>query len=325
MVSIAHQEYSKAPLYKREFLFAMIAFHIYSYLFDTIRNRQEKTIIALTEKEILAHHGMKEGENLILKDVFIGEDEFIHTAIIGDLRKPPLLFVHGFLGTLVYYSNLYMGLSQHFCVYSIDCPGAGLSSRVHFSPKTNEEAVAYFVDRIEKFKKTIGLDKFYLAGHSMGAYCSFFYTIKNPEDVKCLFMLSPAGFREVDYDHPFVQNLNNPKTFKEKMQKELDDFLHNRQLNYRDFLGFLGPVSRDIIREISKKAFKIKDEELEMMTEYSYHLSRMKTCWDKAVHLIFKDGPYSRNPMIKHIERLKHKCFIYFGYFLIDELFRRGF
>lgn len=292
----------------------MIAFQTFNYFLETIQNREEREAMLYTEKKILAYNGLIEGENLLIKDIPIGEKEFIHTAIIGDQAKPPLLLVHGFLGTLVYYSKLFPGLSKHFCIYTIDCPGAGLSSRSKFTPKTNEEAVSFFIEKIEKLKKALKLQRFYLAGHSMGAYCSFFYSIRNPGDVICLFLLSPAGFREVDHEHPFVQSRKNPKTWREKFGIELDSFLSKRHLNYRDFLGFLGPVSRDVIRGISMEAFSLESgEELDMMTEYSYHLSRMKTCWDKAVHLIFKDGPFSTNPIIKHVELLQTKCYIYFG------------
>lgn len=293
----------------------MIAFHFFNYFLDTVTKREEKDILAFTEKRLLELQGLYEGKNLVLKDFPIGKDEFVHTAIIGDPSKPPLLFLHGFLGTLVYYCKLFYDLSKEFCIYTFDFPGAGLSSRNNFWPQSNSEVLDYFMDQMGKIKKALGLTKFYLAGHSMGAYLSYYYCLKNPEDVICFFMLSPAGFRDVDPDHPFVKSLKHPQSLKVRLVNNLHFFLHRRNLNYRDFLSFLGPVGRQIIRTVSRNYLRIPDgEELELMIEYTYHVSRLKTCWDKSVHLIFKDGPYSPNPMINHIQNFKNKCFIYFGY-----------
>ena len=90
-------------------------------------------------------------------------------------------------------------LSSIFCVYFIDIVGMGGSSRpdnylrFKFSP---QDSIDYFVSYIEKWRIEIGdLKDFILAGHSFGGYIAGNYTVKYPQHVKKLLMLSPIGVR----------------------------------------------------------------------------------------------------------------------------------
>lgn len=54
----------------------------------------------------------------------------------------------------------------------------GLSSRPSYEAGPAEEILDEFVETIEGFRKAIGFEKFYLAGHSLGGYISLGYSLK---------------------------------------------------------------------------------------------------------------------------------------------------
>lgn len=69
----------------------------------------------------------------------------------------------------------------------------GLSSRPEFNCKTTEEAVNFFVNSMEEWRKALSLSSFFLCGHSLGGYVASAYTLKFPSRVLKLILLSPAG------------------------------------------------------------------------------------------------------------------------------------
>ncbi len=71
--------------------------------------------------------------------------------------------------------------------------GMGLSSRPEFKGTNTLETIEYFVEGMEKWRESVGLSHFYLGGHSFGGYISAQYTLKYPEKVKKLFLISSAG------------------------------------------------------------------------------------------------------------------------------------
>jgi cardiolipin-specific phospholipase len=49
---------------------------------------------------------------------------------------------------------------------------------------------------LEAWRVAKNLDSFYLVGHSLGGYISSLYTIKYPQRVKKLLLVSPIGFHQ---------------------------------------------------------------------------------------------------------------------------------
>ena len=131
----------------------------------------------------------------------MGPNTYIHTVIFEPDHPPPsapsepatpLVMIHGFgCGIPQYYKN-YDHLHSTRCVYSIDLPGYGRSTRSKFTEdsETNENM---FVDYLEKWRLAVGLEKFILLGHSFGGYLSAAYTIKYPMYVRHLVLNDPWG------------------------------------------------------------------------------------------------------------------------------------
>jgi pimeloyl-ACP methyl ester carboxylesterase len=105
----------------------------------------------------------------------------------------PLVMIHGFgCGIPQFYKN-FDHLHSNRKLYAIDLPGFARSTRVNFTPdaKICEQE---FVDYIEKWREGVGLEKFILLGHSLGAFLSCCYTMRHPSRVRHLILDDPWGF-----------------------------------------------------------------------------------------------------------------------------------
>ena len=108
------------------------------------------------------------------------------------MEKFPLVMIHGFgAGILQFYKNL-DHLHSDRRLFAIDLPGFARSSRMLFTPEA-EAAEQEFVDAIEKWREAVGLEKFILLGHSLGAFLSCSYAMSYPSRVRHLIMDDPWG------------------------------------------------------------------------------------------------------------------------------------
>lgn len=75
--------------------------------------------------------------------------------------------------------------------------GKGSSDRPDNFDKDNmspEECADYFIDALEEWRRqTDDLTGFFLAGHSFGGHLTGLYTVRYPNHVKKLLIMSPIG------------------------------------------------------------------------------------------------------------------------------------
>ena len=133
----------------------------------------------------------------------VGPNAYIHTIIFESEQAPsvdeeprlPLVMIHGFgCGIPQFYKN-FDHLHSNRKLYAIDLPGFARSTRVKFTPDA-EKCEQEFVDYIEKWREGVGLEKFILLGHSLGAFLSSAYTMRHPSRVRHLILDDPWGFPE---------------------------------------------------------------------------------------------------------------------------------
>ena len=88
--------------------------------------------------------------------------------------------VHGFgCGLGAFYKNIdHLHSTRH--LYAFDILGFGRSSRTPFStdPEMIEEQ---YVESFENWRQAMGLERFILLGHSLGAYLCTAYAMKYPD------------------------------------------------------------------------------------------------------------------------------------------------
>lgn len=100
-------------------------------------------------------------------------------------RGDSLLVIHGGGGGVnAWIDNLEL-LAEHFTVYAPDLPGFGNSQSID-----DRFSVPEYVDFIESFTGELGLEQFYLIGHSVGGGIAIQYALDYPEKIKRLVLIS---------------------------------------------------------------------------------------------------------------------------------------
>jgi len=107
----------------------------------------------------------------------------------GDCDKPPLVLLHGMtMSSVMWYPNVKVW-SEQYCVYAIDIVGDIGKSEANEIILQSEEAIAWLKETVD----ALGIDQFFLAGHSIGGYISLRFTIAYEERVKKLALYAPAA------------------------------------------------------------------------------------------------------------------------------------
>jgi proline iminopeptidase len=117
------------------------------------------------------------------------KDGKVWYRIVGEGDKSPLLLLHGGPGATSYYLNPMAELGSDRPVIFWDQLGCGRSPA---EIDTSKLTVAYFVEQLEEFRQLMGIDEFYLYGHSWGTMLGLDYYLKYPEAVKAMILASPA-------------------------------------------------------------------------------------------------------------------------------------
>ncbi len=102
---------------------------------------------------------------------------------------PPLLLLHGLVGSSCSWKRNVDGLAEHFTVYALDMIGMGSSERVaggDADMRTKAAHVASFLD-------ALGIESATIAAHSHGGAVSMMFTSLWPERVRALVLAAPAN------------------------------------------------------------------------------------------------------------------------------------
>jgi pimeloyl-ACP methyl ester carboxylesterase len=112
----------------------------------------------------------------------------IHYCVEG--RGPTLLLLHGLLGSLHAWDGWVQTLASSYRIVRIDLPGFGLSDHSTSDDYTPEHAI----ELIEQLRRHLHLERFHLAGSSLGGFFAWYYAAHHPERVEKLVLLDPIGY-----------------------------------------------------------------------------------------------------------------------------------
>ncbi len=111
-----------------------------------------------------------------------------------------LVFVHGFLGGSAQWAAQADAFSLHFNVVTVDLPGFGLKSHMD-AP----ERIGGYADFVLDELSSLGVEQFYLLGHSMGGMIVQEMTAQAPERIERLVLygtgpigMMPGRFESID-------------------------------------------------------------------------------------------------------------------------------
>jgi len=168
----------------------------------------QETTLSL-ERRILGYTGLEVDKDIFVTDVeidYLGKNT-IHTITCGQERNPNVIvMLHGYGGTGLFFFKLFKDLSEHYKIYTIDHLGMGLSSRPNFDCESVEDTTDFFIESLEAWRKSVGLESFILCGHSFGGYIAAAYSKKYIKRVRGLILLSPLGFTKEDTDWAYLES-----------------------------------------------------------------------------------------------------------------------
>ena len=142
----------------------------------------------------------------------------LHYIEVGDKQNPPLIFLHGILVFTQSYSEFIERLAEKYFVIGIDMRGHGRSTigTEPYSHKLVADDVILIADEI-------GLDKFYVVGHSAGGFALLSIAkLYSDRLIKGVSIASLYNHEGIDYDEKnddyltrkgFMDNRNNRNNY----------------------------------------------------------------------------------------------------------------
>ncbi|RZQ54395.1 alpha/beta hydrolase [Pseudoalteromonas phenolica] len=193
---------------------------------------------------------------LSVKSIKIDEGE---VAYLEGGKGDVIVFLHGFGANKDNWVRLAKHLKDDYSIIAIDLPGFGDS----FKKMDLKYGVESQVRRVNELINQLGINKFYIAGNSMGGYIAGNYAIKYPERVTGLWLLNALGVESADESEMFKDISNNKKPIvlvqdKNDLQK-LTSFVFQSPPYIPEF----------VISELAKKAEK--DYQINQKIFYEIH------------------------------------------------------
>ena len=109
----------------------------------------------------------------------------------------PLMLIHGSLESLHVWDGWVDELKDRYRLISVDLPGHGLTG----AWARGEYTIEAYADFIEVLADTLQLDRFAIAGHSMGGAVAWSFAATRPERVSQLILVDAAAYpREGERD-----------------------------------------------------------------------------------------------------------------------------
>lgn len=134
----------------------------------------------------------------------------VHYRDQGKADGPVLVLVHGFSANLETWEPWVARLGKDYRIISLDLPGHGLTR----APEGYTMKRSGFVDVVDETTRKLGVDRFVLAGNSMGGGVTWNYALAHPDRLQGIVLVNAAGWvepREDGREGPFIfKVLRNP-------------------------------------------------------------------------------------------------------------------
>uniref|UniRef100_A0A1A8MV97 (Lyso)-N-acylphosphatidylethanolamine lipase n=1 Tax=Nothobranchius pienaari TaxID=704102 RepID=A0A1A8MV97_9TELE len=219
--------------------------------------------------------------------------------------KTPLVMVHGFGGGVGLWIRNLDALSRSRTVHAFDLLGFGRSSRPPF-PSDAAKAEEQFVDSIEQWRQSVGVENMILLGHSLGGYLATSYAIQHPSRVAHLILVDPWGFPE----RPQSQTHEGQS---EEVVKRVRPPRWVRAIasivslfNPLAVVRAAGPWGPGLVNRF-RPDFKRKFEDLfddDTMTQYIYHCNAQSPSGEVGFRAMSETLGWAKRPMLQRVHLL---------------------
>lgn len=143
----------------------------------------------------------------------------LHHTCSGPDSAPPLVLLHGFLGRGSDWDAVIEHLGSRYRVIVIDLPGHGKSLDLPDETYTWSGAVAAVASTIDH----LGIERFHMAGYSMGGRLAMGFVLENPRRVIRLALAGVSPGLRKESDRISRRSLDDSRS--EELQKDFPGFL----------------------------------------------------------------------------------------------------
>lgn len=193
---------------------------VYSYK-DSFRHWWNKSNLTKSEEDVLSllpFYPESDGKRIaVVENIPIDKKNHIHEFNIKNVETKTdgsgydddhVVLIHGYGAALGFFYKNFDALTERggINLHALDLLGYGLSSRPKL-PKFKEVSMDdvnkvedFFIESIEKWREQKQIEKFKLIGHSFGGYLSSLYTLRYPQHVSKLILVSPVGVERSGFD-----------------------------------------------------------------------------------------------------------------------------
>lgn len=130
----------------------------------------------------------------------------IHFTDTGPQDRAAIVLVHGFSASLHTWDAWKSDLESDFRVITLDLPGHGLSR----AEDPANAKIERFVEVVHDVTDSLGVERFTLAGNSMGGNTAWKYALAHPETLDGLVLVAASGWPEEEGEgdnSPFIFTL----------------------------------------------------------------------------------------------------------------------
>ena len=149
------------------------------------------TYLDIPREELEAKYATGASEFITLDD-----GSRIHYRDEGNKQGQIIVLVHGMNGSLFNFEKLVPLLSEDFRLISLDLPGFGLTGAI----PSKDYSTLRFMKTIYQLVDSLNINRFSLAGNSMGGGVSWRYAIQYPEQISGLILIASSSVRVEEDD-----------------------------------------------------------------------------------------------------------------------------
>lgn len=106
----------------------------------------------------------------------------------------PILLIHGMSSSLHTFDSVAIDLKKNHRVISLDLPAFGLTG----PNQENKYSLDYYANFLDQFRQRLKINKWSLAGNSLGGAIAWNYAVHYPNQVNRLILIDAAGYPKLN-------------------------------------------------------------------------------------------------------------------------------
>lgn len=149
---------------------------------------------------------------------------------------------------------------------------------------TPSQAVDFFLDPFDEWRKQMDIDSMILVGHSLGGYLSGRYAVERPETIEKLVLASPVGIP--------IKPTNLLKGNQIPTSIRLIDTLWHSNFTPQQIVRAMGATRgrRNVRRALRGRIPSLGSQEVDIVADYLYHITAAHPSGEFAMNSLLEPG-----------------------------------